>query len=123
MEVINSSVVKVSWKRVHKDKLHGHLGGYRVILEKQTFALKDCLCIFKGLSVTFLSQRCGLLLGRYRASLVLRPPEEQKCGILFTFAESLIEASTFINILLPVLYADKLVASPQSGGLKEKPRK
>lgn len=30
VEVINSSVVKVSWKRVHKDKLHGHLGGYRI---------------------------------------------------------------------------------------------
>lgn len=38
VEVINSSVVKVSWTRVHKDKLHGHLGGYRVILQKQTFA-------------------------------------------------------------------------------------
>lgn len=34
VEVINSSVVKVSWMRVHKDKLHGHLGGYRVIFEK-----------------------------------------------------------------------------------------
>uniref|UniRef100_A0A672HR80 Cell adhesion molecule L1-like b n=1 Tax=Salarias fasciatus TaxID=181472 RepID=A0A672HR80_SALFA len=30
VEVMNSSVVKVSWTRVHKDKLHGHLGGYRV---------------------------------------------------------------------------------------------
>uniref|UniRef100_A0A8C5CMC4 Cell adhesion molecule L1-like b n=1 Tax=Gadus morhua TaxID=8049 RepID=A0A8C5CMC4_GADMO len=30
VEVMNSSVVKVSWGRVHKDKLHGHLGGYRV---------------------------------------------------------------------------------------------
>ncbi|XP_029288192.1 neural cell adhesion molecule L1-like protein isoform X2 [Cottoperca gobio] len=30
VEVMNSSVVKVSWMRVHKDKLHGHLGGYRV---------------------------------------------------------------------------------------------
>ncbi|XP_029682932.1 neural cell adhesion molecule L1-like protein isoform X1 [Takifugu rubripes] len=30
VEVINSSVVKVSWMRVHKDKLHGHLGGYRI---------------------------------------------------------------------------------------------
>ncbi|XP_075869500.1 neural cell adhesion molecule L1-like protein isoform X2 [Nelusetta ayraudi] len=30
VEVINSSVVKVSWTRVHKDKLHGHLGGYRL---------------------------------------------------------------------------------------------
>uniref|UniRef100_A0A4W6FWS7 protein-tyrosine-phosphatase n=1 Tax=Lates calcarifer TaxID=8187 RepID=A0A4W6FWS7_LATCA len=30
VEVMNSSVVKVSWARVHKDKLHGHLGGYRV---------------------------------------------------------------------------------------------
>lgn len=123
MEVINSSVVKVSWKRVHKDKLHGHLGGYRVILEKQTFALKDCLCSSKGLSLTFLLLQYRLLLSRHRASLVLRPPEEQKCGILFTFAESLIEASTFTNTLLPVLYADKLVASPQSGGLKETPRK
>ncbi|XP_061641347.1 neural cell adhesion molecule L1-like protein isoform X1 [Phyllopteryx taeniolatus] len=28
--VINSSVVKVSWTRVNKDKLHGHLGGYRI---------------------------------------------------------------------------------------------
>lgn len=49
VELINSSVVKVSWKRVHKDKLHGHLGGYRVILEKQTFAFR---CSFKGLSMT-----------------------------------------------------------------------
>uniref|UniRef100_A0A8C3ANE0 Neural cell adhesion molecule L1-like protein n=1 Tax=Cyclopterus lumpus TaxID=8103 RepID=A0A8C3ANE0_CYCLU len=30
VEVVNGSVVKVSWTRVHKDKLHGHLGGYRV---------------------------------------------------------------------------------------------
>ncbi|KAM3877620.1 neural cell adhesion molecule L1-like protein [Diretmus argenteus] len=30
VEVMNNSVAKVSWKRVHKDKLHGHLGGYRV---------------------------------------------------------------------------------------------
>nr|XP_020448351.1 neural cell adhesion molecule L1-like protein isoform X2 [Monopterus albus] len=30
VEVMNSSVVKVSWTRVHKDKLHGHLGGYRM---------------------------------------------------------------------------------------------
>uniref|UniRef100_A0A3Q2Y7I6 Neural cell adhesion molecule L1 n=1 Tax=Hippocampus comes TaxID=109280 RepID=A0A3Q2Y7I6_HIPCM len=30
--VMNSSVVKVSWTRVNKDKLRGHLGGYRVIL-------------------------------------------------------------------------------------------
>uniref|UniRef100_A0A671YXI3 Cell adhesion molecule L1-like b n=1 Tax=Sparus aurata TaxID=8175 RepID=A0A671YXI3_SPAAU len=37
VEVMNSSVVKVSWTRVHKDKLHGHLGGYRVIPQKQTF--------------------------------------------------------------------------------------
>lgn len=50
VEVINSSVVKVSWMRVHKDKLHGHLGGYRVIFEKQTFALR---CSLKGQSMTF----------------------------------------------------------------------
>ena len=31
VEVMNSSVAKVTWKPVHKDKLHGHLGGYRVI--------------------------------------------------------------------------------------------
>uniref|UniRef100_A0A7N6BLF9 Cell adhesion molecule L1-like b n=1 Tax=Anabas testudineus TaxID=64144 RepID=A0A7N6BLF9_ANATE len=37
VEVMNSSVVKVSWTRVHKDKLNGHLGGYRVIPQKQTF--------------------------------------------------------------------------------------
>ncbi|XP_031136271.1 neural cell adhesion molecule L1-like protein isoform X11 [Sander lucioperca] len=30
VEGLNSSVVKVSWTRVHKDKLHGHLGGYRI---------------------------------------------------------------------------------------------
>ncbi|TSM36162.1 Neural cell adhesion molecule L1-like protein [Bagarius yarrelli] len=30
VEVKNNTVVKVSWNRVHKDKLHGHLGGYRV---------------------------------------------------------------------------------------------
>lgn len=35
VEVTNSSVVKVSWMRVNKDKLHGHLGGYRVIFEKK----------------------------------------------------------------------------------------
>ncbi|KAM4587985.1 neural cell adhesion molecule L1-like protein isoform 2-T8 [Odontesthes bonariensis] len=28
--VMNSSVVRVNWTRVHRDKLHGHLGGYRV---------------------------------------------------------------------------------------------
>lgn len=30
VEVMNSSAVKVSWTRVHKDNLHGHLGGYRI---------------------------------------------------------------------------------------------
>lgn len=30
VETENATVVKVSWTRVHKDKLHGHLGGYRV---------------------------------------------------------------------------------------------
>ncbi|XP_057193664.1 neural cell adhesion molecule L1-like protein isoform X4 [Triplophysa rosa] len=29
-EVMNNTVVKVRWAHVHKDKLHGHLGGYRV---------------------------------------------------------------------------------------------
>uniref|UniRef100_A0A669BFP0 Neural cell adhesion molecule L1 n=1 Tax=Oreochromis niloticus TaxID=8128 RepID=A0A669BFP0_ORENI len=40
VKVMNSSVVKVSWTRVHKDKLHGHLGGYRVIPQNQTFAFR-----------------------------------------------------------------------------------
>lgn len=31
VEVMNGSVVKVTWTRVHKDKLRGHLGGYRVM--------------------------------------------------------------------------------------------
>ncbi|KAF4078934.1 hypothetical protein AMELA_G00187350 [Ameiurus melas] len=30
VEAMNNTVVKVSWKRIHKDKLHGHLGGYMV---------------------------------------------------------------------------------------------
>ncbi|KAI1890977.1 hypothetical protein AGOR_G00159130 [Albula goreensis] len=30
VEVENNTLIKVSWTRVHKDKLHGHLGGYRV---------------------------------------------------------------------------------------------
>uniref|UniRef100_A0A3P9MVK5 Neural cell adhesion molecule L1-like protein n=1 Tax=Poecilia reticulata TaxID=8081 RepID=A0A3P9MVK5_POERE len=30
VEVMNSSAVRVTWTRVHKDKLHGHLGGYRI---------------------------------------------------------------------------------------------
>ncbi|XP_051986230.1 neural cell adhesion molecule L1-like protein isoform X2 [Xyrauchen texanus] len=30
VEVINDTMVKVRWAHVHKDKLHGHLGGYRV---------------------------------------------------------------------------------------------
>nr|XP_015815440.2 neural cell adhesion molecule L1-like protein isoform X8 [Nothobranchius furzeri] len=30
VEVMNSSVVKVTWTPVHKDKLRGHLGGYRI---------------------------------------------------------------------------------------------
>ncbi|KAJ7998564.1 hypothetical protein DPEC_G00206220 [Dallia pectoralis] len=30
VEVMNNSLVKVSWTPVHKDKLHGHLGGYRI---------------------------------------------------------------------------------------------
>ncbi|KAK7916150.1 hypothetical protein WMY93_011911 [Mugilogobius chulae] len=30
VEVMNGSLVKVSWAPVHKDKLHGHLGGYRI---------------------------------------------------------------------------------------------
>ncbi|XP_076870180.1 neural cell adhesion molecule L1-like protein isoform X2 [Brachyhypopomus gauderio] len=28
VEVMNNTLVKVSWSHVHKDKLHGHLGGY-----------------------------------------------------------------------------------------------
>lgn len=51
VEVINSSVVKVSWTRVHKDNLHGHLGGYRVIPQKQTFAFRHSL---KGMALTLL---------------------------------------------------------------------
>uniref|UniRef100_A0A8B9HER9 Cell adhesion molecule L1-like b n=1 Tax=Astyanax mexicanus TaxID=7994 RepID=A0A8B9HER9_ASTMX len=39
VEVMNNSVVKVSWSRVHKDKLHGHLGGYRVILHPHVLLL------------------------------------------------------------------------------------
>uniref|UniRef100_A0A8C8DY87 Cell adhesion molecule L1-like b n=1 Tax=Oryzias sinensis TaxID=183150 RepID=A0A8C8DY87_9TELE len=35
VEVMNSSVVKVTWKQVPKDKLHGHLGGYRVKPERK----------------------------------------------------------------------------------------
>uniref|UniRef100_A0AAV2M6K2 Neural cell adhesion molecule L1 n=1 Tax=Knipowitschia caucasica TaxID=637954 RepID=A0AAV2M6K2_KNICA len=30
VEVMNGSTVNVSWAPVHKDKLHGHLGGYRI---------------------------------------------------------------------------------------------
>ncbi|XP_065135849.2 neural cell adhesion molecule L1-like protein isoform X3 [Paramisgurnus dabryanus] len=30
VEVMNNTVVKVNWALVHKDKLRGHLGGYRV---------------------------------------------------------------------------------------------
>uniref|UniRef100_A0A8C6U5P1 Neural cell adhesion molecule L1 n=1 Tax=Neogobius melanostomus TaxID=47308 RepID=A0A8C6U5P1_9GOBI len=30
VKVMNGSVVKVSWAPVHKEKLHGHLGGYRI---------------------------------------------------------------------------------------------
>uniref|UniRef100_A0A1A7WPT0 Neural cell adhesion molecule L1-like protein n=1 Tax=Iconisemion striatum TaxID=60296 RepID=A0A1A7WPT0_9TELE len=30
VEVMNSSAVKVTWTPVHKDKLRGHLGGYRI---------------------------------------------------------------------------------------------
>uniref|UniRef100_A0A673YEC1 Neural cell adhesion molecule L1 n=1 Tax=Salmo trutta TaxID=8032 RepID=A0A673YEC1_SALTR len=36
VEVMNNSLVKVSWTRVHKDKLHGHLGGYRTHGDKHT---------------------------------------------------------------------------------------
>ncbi|XP_051568295.1 neural cell adhesion molecule L1-like protein isoform X3 [Myxocyprinus asiaticus] len=32
VEVMNDTMVKVRWAHVHKDKLHGHLGGYRVNL-------------------------------------------------------------------------------------------
>ncbi len=28
---MNNTMVKVKWDHVHKDKLNGHLGGYRVI--------------------------------------------------------------------------------------------
>ncbi|XP_077054178.1 neural cell adhesion molecule L1-like protein isoform X6 [Siphateles boraxobius] len=30
VEVMNNTMVEVRWDHVHKDKLHGHLGGYRV---------------------------------------------------------------------------------------------
>ncbi|XP_073810580.1 neural cell adhesion molecule L1-like protein isoform X22 [Danio rerio] len=30
VEVLNNTMVKVRWEHVHKDKIHGHLGGYRV---------------------------------------------------------------------------------------------
>lgn len=77
VEVINSSVVKVSWMRVHKDKLHGHLGGYRVRFEKQTFILR---CTFKGLSMTFHNTISTGPSAQYQLS-----PEEQKCGILVSY--------------------------------------
>uniref|UniRef100_A0A672HRM0 Cell adhesion molecule L1-like b n=1 Tax=Salarias fasciatus TaxID=181472 RepID=A0A672HRM0_SALFA len=57
VEVMNSSVVKVSWTRVHKDKLHGHLGGYRVIPQKQTSAFRHSL---KGMAPTFHATVPGL---------------------------------------------------------------
>uniref|UniRef100_A0AAR2INZ1 Neural cell adhesion molecule L1 n=1 Tax=Pygocentrus nattereri TaxID=42514 RepID=A0AAR2INZ1_PYGNA len=41
VEVMNNTVVKVSWSRVHKDKLHGHLGGYRVILHPRPLTHGD----------------------------------------------------------------------------------
>uniref|UniRef100_A0A8C7L7X3 Neural cell adhesion molecule L1 n=1 Tax=Oncorhynchus kisutch TaxID=8019 RepID=A0A8C7L7X3_ONCKI len=36
VEVMNNSLVKVNWTRVHKEKLHGHLGGYRTHGNKHT---------------------------------------------------------------------------------------
>lgn len=51
VEVMNGSLVKVSWTRVHKDKMHGHLGGYRVIPQKQMLALRHSL---KGMTLTWL---------------------------------------------------------------------
>ncbi|XP_056316367.1 neural cell adhesion molecule L1-like protein isoform X2 [Danio aesculapii] len=30
VEVLNNTMVKVRWEHVHKEKIHGHLGGYRV---------------------------------------------------------------------------------------------
>lgn len=73
VEVINSSVVKVSWTRVHKDKLHGHLGGYRVILQKQTFAFFKRNGPDLALNILHLSPPLCLL---YSASAVHRPPGE-----------------------------------------------
>lgn len=37
VEAMNNTVMKVSWNRVHKDKLHGRLGGYKVILHPCPF--------------------------------------------------------------------------------------
>lgn len=41
VEVMNSSMVNVTWKQVPKDKLHGHLGGYRVKPERKATLLSD----------------------------------------------------------------------------------
>uniref|UniRef100_A0A674CE06 Neural cell adhesion molecule L1 n=1 Tax=Salmo trutta TaxID=8032 RepID=A0A674CE06_SALTR len=51
VEVMNNSLVKVSWTRVHKDKLHGHLGGYRVIPQNSPVVLRHGL---KGEALTSL---------------------------------------------------------------------
>lgn len=50
VDVVNNTLVKVSWARVHKDKLHGHLGGYRVIPQNTPllFTLAFFFFLLKG---------------------------------------------------------------------------
>lgn len=120
VKVMNGSVVKVTWKRVHKDKLHGHLGGYRVIPQKHTFAFRHSL---KGMALT--------LLQTFASPQPAPSPFTQLApcfcctkNILYYFLHICMCMKSVLRSTLCVsfCYSDKLVASAQPCRFKEKPR-
>uniref|UniRef100_A0A673GAQ7 Neural cell adhesion molecule L1 n=1 Tax=Sinocyclocheilus rhinocerous TaxID=307959 RepID=A0A673GAQ7_9TELE len=48
VDVMNNTMMKVRWEHVHKDKLNGHLGGYRVIPHQHVF----CFLAMRGLKAS-----------------------------------------------------------------------
>lgn len=84
VEVMNNSLVKVSWTRVHKDKLHGHLGGYRVIPQNSPVVLRHGL---KGETLTSLDllapshNSVSLLLAAHCSLTLAKKYHDQDRGI------------------------------------------
>lgn len=63
VEVVNTSLIKVSWTGVPKDKLNGRLGGYRVISPGEASSVSSA-CLFRAcflFAVSVICVRAALL--------------------------------------------------------------